>query len=309
MDLFSEILKTIKLHGTVYFHAHFHAPWGMEIPQGEFSNYHIVTSGCCWLQVDGCHATLLQQGDMVLFPRGASHALIDSPHSTTVSAQELMQQPRKNQANEIVFGGEGQVVTSLICGHFEYDRTFAHPLFETLPAVIHICAGQHDQPNWFATASDLAAQVSSSDNIGKHAIVDRLAETLFIQALTDYVGSLADPSSFLAALQDRNIGLALKAMHEDITHDWTLAELAQIAAMAKSVFSEKFRHLVGTPPIVYLAQWRMLKAREMLMNTTLPISQISERVGYQTEFSFSKAFKKMTGSSPGAVRKAVKHLQ
>ena len=305
MDLLSEILQIVKLRGIVYFHARFQSPWGMEIPAGQFANYHIVTDGECWVKTDSAHEPLLlQKGDMVLFPVGDSHALVDTLQSEVISADKLLNNVRKTDSNEMIFGGEGSHSTSLICGHFEYQRDYPHPLFETLPPFIHISAGNNPNARWFATASELAAQISGGDSMGKDAVINRLAETLFIQALADYLESIDSLSSFLVAMQDRNIGLALKSIHDEIAHDWSVTELASIAHMSKSTFSSKFHSMVGEPPIVYLARWRMLKAREMLTDTTMPINMISEKVGYQSEFSFSRAFKKMTGLTPGAARKS-----
>ena len=307
MDLLSEILQTVKLRGTVYFHARFQSPWGMEIPAGQFANYHIVTAGECIIEAPGAapKRILLQKGDMILFPRGDSHTLVDSLQSDIIAADELLSNARKTKSNEIVFGGEGSHSCSLICGHFEYDRECPHPLFETLPSLIHISAKNNLNVDWFATASELAAQISTGNSMGKDAVINRLAESLFIQSLVEYIKSIDDLSSFLAAIQDKNIGRALKSIHNKIAHDWSITELANIASMSKSVFSSRFHSMVGEPPIIYLARWRMLKAREMLTETTMPISQISEKVGYQSEFSFSKAFKKMTGLTPGTIRKSI----
>jgi len=303
MDVLSDILQTVKLHGTVYFHARFQSPWGMRIPAGQFANFHIVTSGECFVEIDDNNHILLQKGDMVLFPRGDSHALVDSLQTDTVTANELLNNSRTTQSNEIVFGGNGSHSSSLICGHFEYNREYPHPLFETLPSSIHISATNNPNATWFIIASELATQISSGQGMGKEAVINRLSESLFIQILADYMQTIEDQATFLAALQNRNLALALNAIHDDISHDWCITELAKIASMSKSVFSAKFHSAVGEPPIIYLARWRMLKAREMLIETTMPINLISEKVGYQSEFSFSKAFKKMTGLTPGTVRK------
>jgi len=190
-------------------------------------------------------------------------------------------------------------------GIFEYDRELPHPLFETLPACIHISAKNNPHAEWFVTASELAAQISSGNNLGKDASVNKLAEALFIQALSSYLMSIDNLSNFLTAIQDSNIGRVLSSIHENIAHNWSLREMADIASMSKTVFSSKFHQMVGEPPILYLARWRMLKAREMLIETKIPINRISEKVGYGSEFSFSKAFKKMTGLTPSSVRKSI----
>ena len=305
MDLLSEILEIVKLRGTIYFHARFQSPWGMQVPQGRSANFHIVTQGQCWLLTDSeSRHTALHKGDIVLFLNGDQHSLVDSLQTDSIPASELLKNAHDTESNEIVFGGDGCTSSSLICGHFDFDRQFQHSLFQSLPDFLHVCAKDNSNADWFITASELATKISSSESPGKDAVLNKMAESLFIQILADYVKSLDDSSSFLAAIQDRKIGRALKSIHNDIAHDWSIAELADIASMSKSVFSLKFHSMVGEPPIIYLAKWRMLKAREMLKETTLPISLISEKVGYQSEFSFSKAFKKLTGQTPGALRKA-----
>ena len=307
MDLLSEILEIVKLRGTIYFHARFQSPWGMQVPPGRSANFHIVTDGQCWLLTNSnSEPKALSKGDIVLFLNGDQHSLVDSLQSDIIPASELLGSAHKSDSNEIVFGGDGSTSSSLICGHFDYDREYQHSLFQTLPNYIHISAKDNANADWLITASELATKISSSQSPGKNAVLNKMAESLFIQILVDYVKSVDDTASFLAAIQDRNIGLVLKSMHNDITHDWSIAELANIASMSKSVFSLKFHKMVGEPPIIYLAKWRMLKAREMLTETTLPISVISENIGYQSEFSFSKAFKKLTGQTPGAFRKAVR---
>ena len=303
MDILSEVLQTMKLQGTLYFDAKFQAPWGMSILQGEYANFHIVTDGECLVNISQTNKQIvLRKGDMILFPKGSAHSLADSVQSDIVNADELLQKTRRLKSGKTIYGGDGVNTVSLICGHFEYDKEYSHPLFDTLPLRIYLSSQNDSTLDWFTTTSELVVQLSQGNSLGKKIIVDKLAESLFLQILSKYIESLDYSSSFLIALQDINIGLALNAMHENITHSWTIDELSKIASMSKSLFSTKFSQMVGEPPIVYLAKWRMIKARELLINTNKPLSQISELVGYQSEFSFSKAFKKMTGMTSGSLR-------
>ncbi len=307
MDILADILRALKLRGTVYFHARFHSPWGMRIPRGQFANFHIVTDGMCWLEYGAGDALIrLAKGDIAIFPRGGSHSLLHEQGAPAVQAQQFLSSPRTDRTEgQLSFGGQGSATTSMICGHFEYDRELPHPLFDSLSECIHVKATDGSGTDWVTTASELAATVSSQgDSAAANAVVDRLAEALLIQALAAHIDSLADSTGFLIAVQDRNLGRALSLMHNDIAHDWTLGELADAAHMSRSVFAEKFRKMVGDPPMLYLARWRMLKARELLLNTGMAIGEISGTVGYQSEFAFSKAFKKVLGTTPGAVRRA-----
>ena len=306
MDVLSDIFSALRLRGAVYFRAAFHAPWGMTIPDGRLASFHVVCAGSCWLRVETSGDLVeLSQGDIVIFPRGQGHTLLCEPNADAVLAQQLTSSPKQDVSdNAIAFGGGGSATTSLICGHFEYQRELPHPLFETLPAVVHL-RGSDGDGSWVIAASALAAEVSAAGESTINTAVDRLGEALLIQTLSTYISSREDEESFLGAIQDRHIGLVISLMHGDVSHDWNLSELAEAALMSRSVFSERFRRLVGTSPMLYLARWRMLKARELLMDTALPIAEISERVGYRSEFAFSKAFKRNLGETPGAVRKSV----
>ena len=304
MDVLADIFRALRLRGAVYFRAAFHAPWGMKIPDGRFASFHVVCEGSCWLRVgDSEQLVEMGKGDIVVFPRGDGHSLLCEPQAEAVLAQQLISEPKQDVSpNAIAFGGTGSVTTSLICGHFEYFRDLPHPLFETLPPMVHL-RGSEGDGSWVIAASALAAEVSLGGEAAINTAVDRLGEALLIQTLATYIRSREDQASFLGAIQDRHIGHAISLMHEDVAHDWNLTELAEAATMSRTVFSERFRRMVGTPPMIYLARWRMLKARELLVDTGLSVAEISERVGYRSEFAFSKAFKKNLGETPGEVRK------
>jgi len=307
VDVLAEILRAQRLRGTVYFRADFREPWGLDIRGGEFANFHIVAQGQCWLRFGEPESTRrLETGDVVLFPHGSPHALLHAPHAEAVPASELVGggDITDDESECRAFGGSGAVTTTLICGHFEYDKRYPHPLFETLPTIVHVKASSQSNADWLTTAGRLAAAQSTTGRIDDSVIVDRLAEALLMQALLGYVAEMneVESSSFLAAVQDQCIGRALNLIHEDIAREWTLNELAQEAGVSRSVFAERFRELVGESPILYLARWRMLKARELLLDTSLSMAQVADAVGYQSEFSFAKAFTRLFGAPPGTVR-------
>jgi len=301
MDVLSEIFQTLRLRGTVYFHAQFHAPWGMRIPQGQFANFHFVTQGSCWLRIGSDTPMELKRGDMAIFPHGTTHSLLHEKDAGALPAREMLDAPRSGDS--LSFGGSGAPTTSLICGHFEYDREYPHPLFETLNPLVYVPGEEIADAGWLATASEMAVNLSQETTPGGNAVVVRLAEALFMRALAAHVMSREDIAGFLGAMQDRQIGKALALMHRDMAHEWTLPALARAALMSRSVFAQRFRALVGEPPMLYLSRWRMLKARELLLDTCLPLGRIAERVGYRSEFALSKAFKKQFGSPPGDMRK------
>ncbi len=302
MDILADVLRAQRLSGTVYFRADFREPWGLDIQGGEFANFHIVAQGSCWLRTAGEPVRRLERGDVVLFPHGDPHALLHAPDAVAFPAAHVT--GADNDRNTQVFGGTGPVTTTLICGHFEHDRSMPHPLLDSLPSLVHVEASTHGNADWLTAVGQLAAAESASRRPGVTALVDRLAEALLVQILLRYVERMSAPeeASFLAAIKDNAIGRVLELIHRDPARDWALDELARAGAVSRSGLTERFRALVGVSPMVYLARWRMLKARDLLRDTSLPIAHVAGAVGYGSEFSFSRAFKRFFGTPPGQAR-------
>jgi AraC family transcriptional activator of mtrCDE len=273
-DVLAKALEAIRLRGTVYFKADFRAPWDMSIPSKEIAAFHVVAAGECWLRVDGAKPHRLRAGDIAMLPHGTAHELVHEASLTT-----------------------------LVCGHFEYDHRGLHPFFRSLPTLIHIPANDAEQSSWLEAAGRLAAAESSSKNRGASAVVDRLAEALLLSTLRLYLEHERAPQGFVAAAKDPQIGLALAEIHDQPQRDWTLAELAKTAGLSRTVFASRFRDLVGDTPMRYLSRWRMLTARDLLEEAHLSTAEVAERVGYRSEFAFAKAFKRAFGKGPGQYRR------
>ena len=300
MDVLSDILTTLRLRGTVYFQADFRAPWGMDIKGGAMANFHLVVHGSCWLRGPGQQGLQeLHQGDLVVVSHGDRHALLHSPDSAALPAESVIGVENESGPRPI-YGGRG-TATTLICGHYEYDRAGMHPLLRALPALIHLRREQ--QTEWIATASQLTVLESNSTEDGCGAVVDRLAEVLLIQVIRAYAAKLTDQKGFLAALAEPTVAAALSLLHEEPARSWQLADLASACGVSRTIIVERFKQTLGVAPIQYLTEWRMHKAREYLMTSDASVAQVAERVGYASEWSFSKAFNRVFGEGPGAARR------
>ena len=126
---------------------------------------------------------------------------------------------------------------------------------------------------------------------------------MFIDVLRRYVESLPpQDTGWLAGLRDPSVGKALTLIHDKPADDWTIEALAKQSGVSRTVLAERFAELVGIPPIQYLAKWRMQIASEFLTSGNASIAKIAAEIGYESEASFSRAFKKMNGVSPSAWR-------
>jgi AraC-like DNA-binding protein len=278
----------------------------MDIKPTEVAEFHIIVRGNCWLRMPGRSAPIaLQGGDLVAFPHGDAHSLVDAPEGATRAAEEIIEGQNLEDYGPVTYGGSG-LPASVLCGYFRLDREHPHPLVAALPSLIHIRGTDSHEFAWLQTAINFMIHETREARPGTEAVVNRLAEVLFVQMVRAHIAQSQAPTGMLAAISDRKIGAALRHMHQAPQQPWTLASLAQKVGMSRSAFAALFSQLVGQTPMQYLAYWRMQKARELLSETRLGTAAIAEQVGYQSEASFGKVFKKIVGKGPGAYRRGLR---
>jgi AraC-like DNA-binding protein len=172
-----------------------------------------------------------------------------------------------------------------------------------LPPVVHIRV-DHDRSRLLQATLQLIAAESADRALGADLVIARLADVLFVQALRAWYASDGwRTAGWLAALADPHLGPSLKAMHADVSHAWTLESLASEAGLSRSAFALRFKTVVGETPLGYLTRWRMFRAKGLLHRSDLGLQAIADRLGYETDASFSRAFKRSEGMAPGDYRR------
>lgn len=298
LDTLSDVLSSMRLRGCVYFQREFCAPWGMDMPAGEVAQFHMVVRGRCWLG-SATQLRELTSGDVVVFPTGEGHVLMDDPKTKPTAGRAVLE---AQYAGRPLFD-EGDTRTLLLCGHFEFDRAFKHPLVKELPALLHVRCLTETQPEWFSALSQFLVQESNQPHPGTATVVNRLAEVFFVQVVREYLSQNPPVSGFLAGIHDRQVNRAIEAVHAKFDSELTLADIAREAGMSRSSLALRFRDVVGETPMEYLTRWRMLKAQELLRSPGFTsLAAIAESVGYKSESAFSHAFKREFGRSPGSFR-------
>ncbi|WP_350335144.1 AraC family transcriptional regulator [Coralliovum pocilloporae] len=306
MDVLSDILDTFRFRGCLYFTTKFHPPWGVAVP--EYNNvvrFHLAISGTCWVRVgDATEEVQLMEGDLILIPNGSSHTLHDEPGRSAFSLDEALRESGFTGEGIMVLGSGEEETTDLVCGHFEYDPGYDHPLFEQLPDYIVIRGQDAVEFSWFNEALKCLAYESRADRPGGSASVQRLSEILFIQAIRVWSRDRQRTGNFVAAVSDKQIGRSLQKFHADPAGKWSLEQLARVAGMSRTVYVGRFRDLVGMTPLQYMTTWRIRRAQRMLQDGADSIEIIAEAAGYESTAAFSRVFKKVTGVGPSHFRRA-----
>src|ERR1700686_3803047 len=301
-DFVTEILASITLKTVVFGRAELGAPWGLHVDLPGRAVFHIVLRGEGWLKLNGDKHTRLLSGDTILFPNADAHDMNDHPAPPIRPLQEPLIQHPMTPDRRFCYGGRGSR-TTLLCGAFQLDDPKLNLLGILLPSLLHIKGGAGDTSPRLRSLLDCIETELKVSQPGEQAIVTRMAEAFLIRAIRDYVLSFSNGNHGLPAiLRDRSIGRTLGLIHQKPEQPWTVASLADAAHLSRSGFAARFKLRVGVTPQQYLQRFRFSKALHLLQTTDAKIFDIARRVGYDSESSFSKAFKRLMGKAPGAYR-------
>jgi AraC-like DNA-binding protein len=315
MDVLSDVLRAIRLTGAVYFDLHAREPWAAESPPSatiiermmpEFERmlaFHIILEGEAWAQLTEGPATQvrLEAGDAVVIVGGQGHVLSSDAGMRAVPRLEVYRR-REHQPLPYVFtefGGQG-APSRICCGFLGCDARPFNPVIDALPPLLHVRAGcfSHDLIR-------IALRESEHPSPGGETILAKLSELLFLQAIRQHLDALPPGSTgWLSGLRDRHVGKALALMHGEPAARWTLDTLGHEVGLSRSTFAERFAALVGTPPMQYLASWRLQLAAQCIEVQGMSIARAAAEVGYESEAAFNRAFKKQVGAPPGSWRRA-----
>jgi AraC-like DNA-binding protein len=303
-DPLGEALHALRMDSSLYTRSEFSAPWGLELPpMPGHVTFHAVTSGRCWLEVEGDEPRPLQPGDLALVSQGLGHRLVSEPGAPAAALFDL---PREvvSERYEILRHGGGGAPTAMMCGVVRFDQAAAHHLVKLLPAVIVVDGWTSPQMDWVQSTLRFMTHEAGELKPGGEIVVTRLADILVVQAIRTWIAQ--DPvaqTGWLGALRDPQVGHAIALVHRHPERDWTLEALAAEVAMSRSAFAARFTERVGEPAIRYVARFKMHVAQAALKQEGARIAELASRLGYRSEAAFSRAFKRVIGVPPGAVQR------
>lgn len=295
VDPLSDVLSLLKTR--TYLTAGFDAggDWAVRFDDqaGRIKCYAVI-SGSCLLSVAGVPDPVqLAAGDCFVLPSGRPFRLGSDLQTEAVPAEEVFARPRVNGV--AVHNGGGELY--LAGSRFEVDSPHAEQLLATLPPIIHL-RGAGEQAAWRWSLDRLREEVQGG-RPGGSLMAQHLAHMMLVQALRLYLAEQPGTSvGWFFALADPQLARAICAMHADPARRWTLAELASLAGMSRSVFAARFRDRVGETPLAYLTRWRMMLAADRLATTRDTLVNTARALGYTSENAFNTAFRRVMGTSP-----------
>jgi AraC family transcriptional regulator, activator of mtrCDE len=287
-DVLSEFLTKLNVSAKVFGLPSVCGEWQINTTGVSPAQFHLVSRGSCYLHMRHLDAPMaLRAGDMTVVMHGDWHVL---------SANIELDSDEGRYPSE----GKGPF-TSLVCGQFEFSERARKLLASLLPPLIVIHPA--DAGDQFATVMRLLADEGQRKLQGSEVVMDKLSDALFVMLLRHYLLTVEKPQGILAGLADEKLSKAISSIHRNPGLEWTLPMLSDVAGMSRTAFTEKFSQLVGQAPVAYLTEYRMQEAERLMADPKNSIKKIAQDMGYATEASFRKAFKRITGVNTGDARR------
>lgn len=309
LDTLTEILLGLRLDGVEYGRCHLRAPWAVAFPAQREARFHFVAQGSCWLKTDSSDWVQLNPGDAVLFPRGSFHIMASSPDLPTVDINSLA----RREVSDSIYLVNGECASGetadgtlepdmLFCGAMRFNLDPLHPLMAMMPDLMRARDLARRDPT-VPVMLDAMEREIDLNRIGSCGILARLADVLAASIIRAWVEcACSDSTGWIAAVRCPQIGKVIAAIHMQPESDWSVAKLADLMGASRSSFTDKFTRTLGETPAKYVARVKMFQARQWIAQDGMRIATAANRLGYDSEASFSRAFKRIIGHSPSEER-------
>lgn len=297
VDLLSQILAMVSLHGEIVFTAELSQPWALRVPPGA-AYFLIVLEGGLTIVNDQGRVLQVATGDLIMLPRGVGHGLGDGQCTTEADLATLMTEQFTAEQLNVSHGGGGEP-TRLIAGAFHFESAAVPWLVSALPSVIHIPKASGETTGWAEGLGYFMMKEAREVYPGASIMISRLIDVLVIRILRSWVRIERGGSvGWLGALGDPRISRALKAIHDEPYRRWTVLDLARVAGLSRSGFAARFTALVKEAPLSYHSRWRLTLALDLMRQPDAKVGSVARQVGYDSEAAFSRAFKAQFGFAP-----------
>jgi len=302
MDPFEEVMTTMRVASSLYVRLQLHAPYGVRFDARLSARLVVITRGATWLVADALpRPAPLAAGDCLIVKADSFFSLQDELGRKLVPCDRILS---KITGRTVVHGGDG-VLTELISGALSFDAAAAEPLTALMPPIVHVRLDE-EQAHLVQTTLQLMGLETAQEGLGAGLVLGRLADVLFVQAMRVWCNTDEQARGWLAGLKNDRLAAAIRAVHGDVSRPWTVEMLAREAGLSRSAFAAAFKDVTGETPLEYVTSWRMYRAKVLLRGSDMSLSEIAQRVGYETDTALSRAFRRSQGVAPGEWRRSAR---
>ena len=314
MDALSDLLRVLRFTGGVFLDATFRTPWCVysqvtqqdctpDTPSASLVAFHYVLDGHVEISIGAAPPRACGAGDLIVVVRNDVHLFGSDLTLPPMHAESIIREASHDQLPHVDTGSGDTIVSRFVCGYLGTSVP-THPLLDALPDLLVANVRGRPCSEWVESSFRFAARTHGAHQPGAQDVLARLSELLFVEAVREYIEHLPPGATdWLSALRDPPLARALSALHARVAHPWTTEQLADEALLSRSAFAERFSRMLGVPPMTYLTRWRMLVAAQRLRESRASIGRIAADVGYESASTFTRAYTREMGVTPGAYRR------
>ena len=306
-DTLTEVLLGLRLDGVEYGRCLMRTPWAIAFPAQRSARFHFVARGGCWLRTPSTDWVQLKPGDAVLLPRGSFHILASAPDVSAVDIDSLSRVAVSENIYLVGADAAGDEHDAghadvMFCGAMRFNLDPLHPLVTMMPEVMRAGDLARRDPTVPALLEAMEREVAL-ERIGACGIMARMADVLAASIIRAWVEcGCSDSTGWIAAVRCPKIGKVIAAIHADPERDWDVHMMAGLMGASRSSFAQAFTQTMGESPAKYVAKVKMFQARRWIAQDGMRITTVASRLGYESEASFSRAFKRVIGHAPSGAR-------
>ncbi|WP_369053125.1 cupin domain-containing protein [Kineococcus terrestris] len=297
MDVFSDLVRGVRSHGSLFGVSVLRPPWDLRFDGGAPLTLCALLSGAARVVPQDGPPEPVAAGETVVVRGPAPFRLTSEP---AADVDPVPWRPGRAEPGSAPPGA-----STLVVGAYPARGEIGRRLLDALPPVLRVGGGESgdvEDPVLDHLAAEVAVEAP-----GQQAVLDRLLDWLLVCTLRTWFDRPGGrPPRWWSAQRDPVVGEALRLLHTDPAAPWTVASLAARTGVSRSTLAERFTDRVGEPPVTYLTRWRMTLAADLLLERPeATVAQVARRVGYADPFAFSAAFRRVRGTSPSGFRRAV----
>jgi AraC-like DNA-binding protein len=307
VDVLSDLLQRAQARETLVRQVIARGPWSVTYADAPSLSVVATLGGSACLRLHDGVPRLLGAGDIALISGVGSYTIADDPETP---ASYVVRDGRKYTTDGHPVEGREYLAprtygdglpgaTTMVRGAYDLRGGVGDRLLALLPPLAVVPATPNTRP-----ALDLLTTEVAREQPGQDAVLRKLLDFVLVLALRAWCAGPDALPSWYQALSAPAVGDALRCIHEDPAHRWSVAELAAEVGLSRATFAARFAKSVGQPPLTYLTMWRMTLAADLLRSTTETVTTIARKVGYEDPFAFSVAFKRVYSQSPTTWRTA-----
>ncbi|WP_436773245.1 AraC family transcriptional regulator [Yinghuangia sp. YIM S09857] len=307
MDALAGLLDGPRAQGAFLLRSLLNPPWSMRIQDEAPLTLVSMVRGSAYIVPDGGEPLELAPGDVAIVRGPDGYLVADRPDTAPqiiINPDQRCTTPDGVDVAELMhlgvrtFGNDPEGDTILLTGTYNMEGEISTRLLAALPVLVVVRATE-----WNSPIIPLLADEIVKDEPGQEAVLDRLLDLLLIAVLRAWFARPeAEAPAWYRANSDPVVGRALRMLHGDPAHQWTVANLARAVGVSRAALARRFAELLGEPPMTYLTTWRLSLAADLLREPEATIGSVAQQVGYGSPFALSTAFKRVRGVSPKEFR-------